>query len=921
MIALEHQLQQIAAERLNTGFFPRNVLRGGIERFGASLECDESVRVRVGPIIGKVTDTTAVILLEINRAREVECHVSLCDNVAPQGRVVATVKQRMPANSPRAFHVTGLSVNQRYRVCFSGVSRRDAESRVGQFKTFDALSNRVRAIVVSGDRSEALNSGDPNVWEKVAARVASFEVDVMLHLGGQVHSTQAFRDAMILYQRHEQSGFVTSGQHEIEEMTRERLRDVYRRTWNFPRTKQVLANCSHLMIWNDQDVYHEFTIARNSLGDPISPDMIRLGHEVYREYQRQLWDPGCVESGPAMYGASQANKRSQALLDSVRQRLLAASVNKSNQQSGVKGGRGDSGSQDESFDGSDDEENELIDTARDPPAKEHHFHRLGGVGILFVDMRGGRLLERGGQALDNPLVSQEQWQHIEHSLSDPDESMRVLLVCAERPLVEETPASAQIRSRRPETFAVKERWAYNDHELERLLSMLVAWKLAKPHRQVQILGGGLRVGMESLITHRASGTQLRQLTIGPITDEVLEFNLEVEGIAVESGSFSFLHSCMKRPQRNYALLDIQVPFQTKDIPTLDMRLIGAVERPPRALLGPVVGRVTDTTAVIMLEVEEPAVVTCVLTDVLTRAVFKFVQVLPGRRPKAFLASGLVPERRYAVHFIGIARWNRHRGVVTTAPSSNTLSSLTMAFVHGDRPDSLGASEKNPWKLLHEQLEFPWGGPDIVVHVGAQVDPSGCFHEVISLLRRGGSERGILEEVAKDRIRNMYRFAWSLPHTKEVLARCSNVMIWSDVDLAEGFDQPDGGPALGAESSSWGPIILRLVRSVFREYQRQLWEPDSNSGGTKTMVGMNSGSELTPDASPAWSPLEGRGGVSERVTLRWGPVALCLLDTYGSRLGASGHVLHNVPSLLSDQHWRDLATTFADDSLRALVVAR
>ena len=59
---------------------------------------------------------------------------------------------------------------------------------------------------------EALNSGDPNVWEKVAARVASFEVDVMIHLGGQVHSTQAFKDAMIIFQRHEQTGFVTTGQ-------------------------------------------------------------------------------------------------------------------------------------------------------------------------------------------------------------------------------------------------------------------------------------------------------------------------------------------------------------------------------------------------------------------------------------------------------------------------------------------------------------------------------------------------------------------------------------------------------------------------------------------------------------------------------------------------------------------------------------
>jgi hypothetical protein len=289
IIALESKLQSIAAERLNTGFFPRNILKGGVQRFGASLVTDEEVHIRVGPVIGKVTDTTAIILLEIDRARDVECHISLCDNVAPQGRVVATVRQTMPANSPRVFHVTGLSVNQRYRVCFSGVSRRDAEERVGQFKTFDTLSNRLRAVIVSGERSESMNSGDPNVWEKVAARVASFDVDVMLHLGGQVHASQAFKDAMIIYQRHEQTGFVTTGQHEIEETTRERLRDVYRRTWNLPRTQQVLASCSHLMIWNDEDIFHNFTMARNSLGDPISSDMIRMGHEIYREYQRQLW--------------------------------------------------------------------------------------------------------------------------------------------------------------------------------------------------------------------------------------------------------------------------------------------------------------------------------------------------------------------------------------------------------------------------------------------------------------------------------------------------------------------------------------------------------------------------------------------------------------------------------------------------------
>ena len=80
--------------------------------------------------------------------------------------------------------------------------------------------------------------------------------------------------------------------------------------------------------------------------------------------------------------------------------------------------------------------------------------------------------------------------------------MRVLLVCLERPLVEETPNSARVRSRRPETFSVKERWAYNDLELSRLLNMLVAWRRGGPHRIVQILSGGLRVGVETIITQR-----------------------------------------------------------------------------------------------------------------------------------------------------------------------------------------------------------------------------------------------------------------------------------------------------------------------------------------------------------------------------------------------------------------------------------
>lgn len=499
---------------------------------------------------------------------------------------------------------------------------------------------------------------------------------------------------------------------------------------------------------------------------------------------------------------------------------------------------------------------------------------------------------------------------MERALSNPEGAMRVLLVCLERPLVEETPNSARIRSRRPETFSVKERWAYNDLELSRLLNMLIAWRNGGSHRIVQILSGGLRVGVETIITQRGSNEQLRQLSIGPITDDVVsELTIPLEGVADDKGTFNYIHNRMARPQRNYALVDIKVPFLEEESPTLSLRLIGAVEQPPRALLGPIIGRVTATTAVILLEVELPAVVTCILTDVLTRKTFKFVNTMPGRRPKAFVARGLMPERKYSIHFNGIARWNQHRGGLTTTPEDDQIKSLSMAFVQSDRPNKLGVHDPNPWHMLHEQLEYPWGGPDIVVHLGGQVNPAQCFSEVLALLRRDGAEKGLLEEAAKDRIRSVYRFAWSLPHTKEVLARTSNIMIWNDVDLSEGFDQPDGGPGLGSESASWGPTLLRLTRSVFREYQRQLWEPQDGGG-----------SSGGAQPSSNWSPLEGSGGVSERVILRWGPIGICLVDTFGARLGASGHVLHSVPSLLSDQHWRDMAACMSDDTLRSLIIA-
>ena len=70
--------------------------------------------------------------------------------------------------------------------------------------------------------------------------------------------------------------------------------------------------------------------------------------------------------------------------------------------------------------------------------------------------------------------------------------------------------------------------------------------------------------------------------------------------------------------------------------------------PVLALLGPVIGKVSATSAVVMLEVATRGLVRCVLTDSLTLEQHAVVRVMPARRPATFVFTTLLPGRRYEV---------------------------------------------------------------------------------------------------------------------------------------------------------------------------------------------------------------------------------------------------------------------------------
>ena len=239
VVALEQRLSRLTAPESRAGLPPTNTKLSGLYLFGATITCNRDVHVLVGPVIGKVTGSSVMVLLEVHREADVTCYVSLVDAACPNGRVVAAAAQLMPARCPRTFTVTGLSPGQRYKVCFGGVRRRDAEQRVGSFRTFNQHRSVMKVVAVSGDRPEALQGDEKSIWDAVSSDVANGEVDVMLHLGGQVHSERVFQDSWVLWRRHQESGFATMSRKEVEAAVCDRLRDAYRHAWNLPRTLNI----------------------------------------------------------------------------------------------------------------------------------------------------------------------------------------------------------------------------------------------------------------------------------------------------------------------------------------------------------------------------------------------------------------------------------------------------------------------------------------------------------------------------------------------------------------------------------------------------------------------------------------------------------------------------------------------------------
>lgn len=800
--------------------------------------------VLCGPIVGTVTESSANVLLEIDSDAMVTCTAQ----PVAEGRSVSCTKN-LKASLPEVFKLEGLLPNTTYRVAFrplAEVQMQELHFRDCTVRTMPPPGQvkKLRIVALSCDRPMRMQEGQTNPWDAVSEICKAGACDVMLHLGDQVYTKECdwMASAKRIMDVCEQPGLAESVRLKAEAQAAERLQMAYRSTWYPKSVATAMSRSSHLMIWSDNDVANDFTILKDKDGNQAyTPSFLRVGMRVYRMYQRQLWDPECITGQKALGGMEEV--------------------------------------------------------------EEWHFHRYGPCGIFLIDMRGNRIRPDGVQK-EGSILSAKQKAAIEKAFAE--EGLTCMLVCSEIPFVGDPPDAIKQKAKKF-TF-LKDHWPYEIEELTWLLDLCFDWKAKTPGRDVIMVGGDIHVSVDSLINDKSTGQSIRHITTSPITNHVCGFYPDLTGSL--SNRYDYQHKPLPG-MRTYCTIDLD--FSSGQV-RAEVKLVGTPTEHPRTpreepqnilvLCGPIVGTVTESTAIVLIEVDSEVTLTCKAKPLSGKGeLVSDTRKMKGSSPEAFRLEGLQPNTEYAITFDPLAPLQaeelRKRGcVVRTMPVPSEIKKLSVVALSCDRPDRLEEGQENPWGRLVDICKA--GNCDVMLHLGDQVytkvnDRKTAAMRVMDLCEKPGLTdplRHKMEAAAALHLQTAYREVWYPEEVSTVLSRSSHLMIWSDNDVANDFTvlkKKDG-------SQAYTPSFLRVGMRVYRMYQRQLWDSECKT---------------------SQKALEGLAEVEEWHFHRYGPCGIFLIDMRGNRIRPDG--TQKEGPILSDKQRAAIEKAFAEEGLTCMLV--
>jgi len=246
---------------------------------------EKSRAILTGPIIGKVTDSTARILVEFNYTGEITCVLT-----SPQGEKIK-VTSKFRSRKPVVFVFKGLKAKTRYTVSFDPLLDHIPSSFKTLTKGLTAANFRVAVVSCNDLAVLESKTEESNLWNDLYQKVTNQEIDYILHIGDSVYMDSGNIDDDKPYNCCKKILLVTQkSQWETKAPElREIIQSEYRRTWGHPSVARVLANVPNLTMFDDHEIRdgwgykaedYDLTSADNFYG--------WIAREVYYLYHRQL---------------------------------------------------------------------------------------------------------------------------------------------------------------------------------------------------------------------------------------------------------------------------------------------------------------------------------------------------------------------------------------------------------------------------------------------------------------------------------------------------------------------------------------------------------------------------------------------------------------------------------------------------------
>lgn len=213
------KLQSLVGPGASEGVYRTRDLPKPHHVFREGLPPNPDVTIAVGPVLGRITDTTAVVLLEVSHPQGLVCACSI--NFAPvrgdayvyagatagdnsaetwvadpplaardpetltfDAKGSVTIRQTLESGRPQCLFASDLKPSTSYVVMVGGVDRSDIETRKICFRTLPSSLENLRLVAIAGHLPTTRQLGAANPWHRLGCLLGEGpEVVLTLHLG------------------------------------------------------------------------------------------------------------------------------------------------------------------------------------------------------------------------------------------------------------------------------------------------------------------------------------------------------------------------------------------------------------------------------------------------------------------------------------------------------------------------------------------------------------------------------------------------------------------------------------------------------------------------------------------------------------------------------------------------------------------